>query len=115
MPDALADILVTGAVVSAGHHLISGSATIEAALQAAGGLAYRPQMWPAGMITVRRPLGNRKVDLSIQLGRSRAASLAAVRNEIRRWDHHPMACGKRATVVELGWALIFATLCVAWE
>jgi hypothetical protein len=61
MADAMVDVLVSGAVESVGHHLIPAPATIEAALQAAGGLARRPQMWPAGPITVRRPLGDRKV------------------------------------------------------
>jgi protein involved in polysaccharide export with SLBB domain len=59
----MVNVLVSGAVVNVGHHDISAPATVEAALKAAGGLARRTQMWPAGPITIRRPLGNRKVDV----------------------------------------------------
>ena len=59
----MVDVLVSGAVVRAGHHLLQPPATISAALEAAGGLARQPRMWPAGPLTVRRPLGNRKVDV----------------------------------------------------
>jgi hypothetical protein len=63
MVQVMIDVLVSGAVVNMGHHLIPSPATVVAALGAAGGLASHPQMWPAGPITVRRPRGNRKVDV----------------------------------------------------
>jgi len=57
------DVIVSGAVRQVGHHLINAPATVESAIQAAGGLASTDQMQPSGVITVRRPLGNRKVDV----------------------------------------------------
>jgi hypothetical protein len=63
MIQVMVDVLVSGAVVKVGHHLIPAPATVEAALEAAEGLACHPHMWPAGPITVRRPLGDRKVDV----------------------------------------------------
>jgi hypothetical protein len=57
----MVDVLVSGAVLKMGQHSVPAPATIEAALQAAGGLARLPKMWPAGPIAVRRPLGDRKV------------------------------------------------------
>jgi hypothetical protein len=57
------DVLVSGAVVSAGHHPIPAPATVEAALHAAGGLAEHPRMRPAGPVTVRRPLGDSEVEV----------------------------------------------------
>jgi hypothetical protein len=59
----MVDVLVCGAVVKGGPHRIPAPATVERALQAAGGLAGHLHMWPAGPITIRRPLGNRKVDM----------------------------------------------------
>jgi hypothetical protein len=59
----MVEVLVAGAVVKQGHHLMPEPATIQAALDAAGGLAHFPHMWAAGPITVRRPSGNRKVDV----------------------------------------------------
>jgi len=49
----MVDVIVSGAIVRMGHHLLKIPATIAAALEAAGGLARQPQMWPAGPITVR--------------------------------------------------------------
>jgi protein involved in polysaccharide export with SLBB domain len=62
MIESMVDVLVSGAVVADGHHLIPAPATVEAALQAAGGLARRRQMRPAGPIVVRRQLGYRKAN-----------------------------------------------------
>jgi hypothetical protein len=59
----MVDVLVSGAVVHVGHHLIPGPATVEAALEEAGGLVRRPQMWAAGPITIRRRRASRKVDV----------------------------------------------------
>ena len=63
MDQATVDVLVSGAVVVTGHHLIPFPATVEAALRAAGGLSYSTGMRPAGPITIRRPLGDRNVDV----------------------------------------------------
>jgi protein involved in polysaccharide export with SLBB domain len=63
MTNAKVDVIVNGAVERVGHQLIDSPATVAAALQAAGGLANRERMRPSGVITVRRPLGNRKVDV----------------------------------------------------
>ena len=60
---AKVDVIVSGAVERVGHHLVDCPATVAAALQAAGGLANRERMRPSGFITVRRPVGNRKVDV----------------------------------------------------
>jgi hypothetical protein len=62
MFESMVDVLVSGAVVADGHHLISAPATVETALQAAGGLARHRLMRPAGPIVVRRPLGYRKAN-----------------------------------------------------
>ena len=63
MSDAIVTVLVCGAVVNQGRHSIAAPATAEDALKAAGGLARHSQMWPAGPIAIRRPRGNRKVDV----------------------------------------------------
>ena|SRR5260370_449309 len=57
------NVIVSGAVRQGGHHLINAPATVESAIQAAGGLMTTDRMHPSGIITVRRPLGNRKVDV----------------------------------------------------
>src|SRR2546423_1162147 len=56
-------VFVGGAVEKGGCHLLEPPTTLRAALLAAGGLAYHDQMRPSGGVTVRRPLGNRKVDV----------------------------------------------------
>ncbi len=59
----MVDVLVSGAVVRTGHHVLTHLATIKVAIETAGGLARLPLMWPAGPLTVRRPLGDGKVDV----------------------------------------------------
>jgi hypothetical protein len=61
-PDKV-DVIVSGAVERVGRQLLDAPATVPAALQAAGGLAHRDRMRPSGLLTVRRPLGNRRVDV----------------------------------------------------
>ena len=57
-------VRVSGAVQTAGRQLIGQPATIRSALDAAGGFATSaPQIKPADTVTVRRPLGDRKVDV----------------------------------------------------
>jgi protein involved in polysaccharide export with SLBB domain len=57
--------MITGAVREQGSKSLAKPATIRMALDAAGGFATTtPQMKPADVITVRRPLGDRKVDVS---------------------------------------------------
>jgi protein involved in polysaccharide export with SLBB domain len=58
------DVTVSGAVRSGGSHSLSSPATIRGALDAAGGFATPAgQMRAADTVTVRRPLGDRKVDV----------------------------------------------------
>lgn len=57
------DVIVAGAVVRGGHHLLQPAASIATAIETAGGLARKPEMWAAGPLTVRRPLGDHKVDV----------------------------------------------------
>ena len=58
------NVTVSGAVQTAGHQSLGQPATIRSALDGAGGLAApAPQMKPANNVTVRRPLGDRKVDV----------------------------------------------------
>jgi protein involved in polysaccharide export with SLBB domain len=58
------DVMISGAVQTVGRHSLGQPATIRSALDAAGGLAApAPQMKPADTVTVRRPLGDRKVDV----------------------------------------------------
>jgi len=55
---------IGGAVQNQGSKSLSTPATIRKGLDAAGGLASpTPQMRPADVITVRRPSGDRKVDV----------------------------------------------------
>jgi protein involved in polysaccharide export with SLBB domain len=58
------DVTVSGAVRTGGTQSLSASATVRSALDAAGGLATpTEQMRAANTVTVRRPLGDRKVDV----------------------------------------------------
>jgi protein involved in polysaccharide export with SLBB domain len=57
-------VMVSGAVRTAGPQSLGEPASIRSALDAAGGFATpAPQMKPANTVTVRRPLGDRKVDV----------------------------------------------------
>jgi protein involved in polysaccharide export with SLBB domain len=47
-------VIVSGAVRSGGPLELSAGATVETALRAAGGLAYRPHARPEGQLVVRR-------------------------------------------------------------
>jgi protein involved in polysaccharide export with SLBB domain len=56
--------MASGAVQTAGRQSLGQPATIRSALDAAGGFATpAAQMKPADTVTVRRPLGDRKVDV----------------------------------------------------
>lgn len=57
----MVEVRVSGAVLNLGRYQLTAPATISDALEAAGGLARRPRMWPAGPLTVRRR-GDGKVD-----------------------------------------------------
>jgi len=58
------DVMVSGAVRTAGPQSLGRPATIRSALDEAGGFAMpAPQMKPADTVTVRRPLSDRKVDV----------------------------------------------------
>ncbi|MFL6588886.1 MAG: hypothetical protein ACJ8M4_01805 [Chthoniobacterales bacterium] len=58
------NVTVSGAVRSGGSHSLSSPASIRSALDAAGGFATpTEQMRAADTVTVRRPLGDRKVDV----------------------------------------------------
>jgi protein involved in polysaccharide export with SLBB domain len=61
--DAPSTITVSGAVSNPGRYVVHPPRTINRALAAAGGLEQRPNRWPAGPITVRRPRGPGKVDV----------------------------------------------------
>jgi len=60
----LIEVTVTGAVINGGKYLLEIPATVSKSLSAAGGLMQEKKTTRAsGTITVRRPLGNRKVDV----------------------------------------------------
>lgn len=66
MTDAADEIEVSigGGVRAQGSYRLTPPATIASGLAAAGGLAAAtPEMRPADTVTVRRPLGDRKVDV----------------------------------------------------
>lgn len=48
------EVVVSGAVASGGPRRLEPGATLEAAICAAGGLAYRPGARPGGALAVRR-------------------------------------------------------------
>lgn len=48
------EVLISGAVESGGPRRLEPGATLEAALRAAGGLAYRPGARPEGRLVLRR-------------------------------------------------------------
>jgi len=77
------DVTISGAVHTIGRQSLGQSATIRSALDAAGGLAApAPQMKPADNVTVRRPLGDGKVDVfCFSLSNS------------AQWEHFPLADG----------------------
>ena len=78
------DVMVSGAVQTVGRQSLGHPATIRSALDAAGGLAApAPQMKPADKVTVRRPLGDRKVDVF-------RFSLSEVP---AKWEKFPLADG----------------------
>jgi protein involved in polysaccharide export with SLBB domain len=78
------DVMVSGAVHTVGRQSLGQPATIRSALDAAGGLAApAPQMKPADKVTVRRPLGDRKVDVF-------RFSLSEVP---AKWEEFPLADG----------------------
>jgi protein involved in polysaccharide export with SLBB domain len=52
--DASIEIVVAGAVERVGRMRLEAGATVRVALEAAGGLAYRPGARPAGQIVLRR-------------------------------------------------------------
>jgi protein involved in polysaccharide export with SLBB domain len=52
--DATIEIVVAGAVTRAGRLRLESGATLRAALEAAGGLAYRPGARPQGALMLRR-------------------------------------------------------------
>jgi protein involved in polysaccharide export with SLBB domain len=52
--DATIEIVVAGAVERVGRMRLEAGATVQVALEAAGGLAYRPGARPAGQIVLRR-------------------------------------------------------------
>jgi len=57
-------VTISGAVQTQGVHSLSKPATIRKGLDTAGGFAVpASQMKPANAITVRRPLGEHKVDV----------------------------------------------------
>jgi protein involved in polysaccharide export with SLBB domain len=57
-------VTISGAVQATGPQSLGRPATIRVALDAAGGFATpTPQMKPADVITVRRPLRDRRVDV----------------------------------------------------
>jgi protein involved in polysaccharide export with SLBB domain len=77
-------VMVTGAVHTIGRQSLRQPATIRSALDAAGGFAApAPQMKPADTVTVRRPLGDRKVDVF----RFSLSEIPA------RWEAFPLADG----------------------
>ena len=78
------DVTVSGAVHTVGRQSLGQPATIRSALDAAGGLAApAPQMKPADNVTVRRPLGDRKVDVfRVSLSETPA-----------KWEEFPLADG----------------------
>jgi protein involved in polysaccharide export with SLBB domain len=58
------DVMISGAVDTVGRQSLGQPATIRSALDAAGGFATpAPEMKAADTVTVRRPLGDRKVDV----------------------------------------------------
>lgn len=46
---------ISGAVRRPGKRVLAGSATVAAALFAAGGLAQTRRMWASGVMNIRRP------------------------------------------------------------
>jgi len=52
--DATIEIVVAGAVARVGRMRLESGATLRIALEAAGGLSYRPGARPAGQIVLRR-------------------------------------------------------------
>jgi len=52
--DATIEIVVAGAVERVGRMRLEAGATVRVALEAAGGLAYRPGARPAGHVVLRR-------------------------------------------------------------
>jgi protein involved in polysaccharide export with SLBB domain len=68
VPGAWIEIVVSGAVERGGRLRLTPGATLRTALEAAGGLAWRPGARPEGGVVLRR----------------RAAS--ARRVEVRRWN-----------------------------
>ena len=76
--------MISGAVHTVGRQSLGDPATIRSALDAAGGLAApAAQMKPADKVTVRRPLGDRKVDVF-------RFSLSEVP---AKWEEFPLADG----------------------
>jgi protein involved in polysaccharide export with SLBB domain len=48
------EVVIAGAVARPGRTRLEAGATVDAALQAVGGLAYRGQAHPAGQLVLRR-------------------------------------------------------------
>ena len=61
--DDKVDVIIAGAVKKGGHYLLAKPATVRAGVEAAGGLVTTGQMRAAGPFTIRRPLGNKMVDV----------------------------------------------------
>ena len=61
---SLIEVTITGAVVKGGKYQLETPTTVSKILKAAGGLMQeKTTMRASGIITVRRPLGNREVDV----------------------------------------------------
>ena len=57
------EITVTGAVRRPGRCVLESNSTVAAALLAAGGLMRSRRMWASGVMTIRRPQPERKVEV----------------------------------------------------
>jgi len=63
LPKPDIEITVAGAVRRPGRRVLESDSTVAAALLAAGGLMRSRRMWASGVMTIRRPQPERKVEV----------------------------------------------------